>query len=62
MSGTTEAEYKTWQCTLCGFIYDESAGLPEEGIPPGTLWADVPEDWTCPACSVGKADFEMMEF
>lgn len=57
----SEPEFKTWMCALCGFIYDESAGLPEEGIPPGTRWADVPADWTCPACSVGKDDFEMVE-
>ena len=56
-----EPEYKTWQCILCGFIYEESAGTPEDGIPPGTRWADVPEDWICPACSVTKADFEMVE-
>ncbi|MCX7232761.1 MAG: rubredoxin, partial [Burkholderiales bacterium] len=32
---------KTWICIVCGFIYDEAAGLPEEGIAPGTAWADV---------------------
>ena len=57
----SDSDYKTWMCDLCGFIYDESAGLPEEGIPPGTRWADVPADWICPACSVGKADFSMVE-
>lgn len=52
---------KVFACIVCGFIYDESAGLPEDGIPAGTLWADVPADWTCPECGVGKADFEMIE-
>ena len=39
-----------WQCFYCGFIYDEALGLPDHGIPPGTAWADIPEDWTCPKC------------
>lgn len=52
--------YRTWMCVVCGFIYDEAAGLPEEGIAPGTRWEDVPETWTCPDCGVTKDDFEMM--
>ena len=43
---------------LCAFIYDEAAGMPDEGIAPGTRWADVPETWTCPDCSASKADFD----
>ena len=56
-----DAAFKVWQCILCGFVYDESAGLPSDGIAPGTRWADVPESWLCPDCSAGKADFEMVE-
>jgi rubredoxin len=56
-----EGEFKVWQCVLCAFVYDEAAGLPEDGIPPGTRWADVPENWGCPDCSAKKADFEMVE-
>jgi rubredoxin len=52
---------RRWQCTLCGFIYDEAAGLPEEGILPNTRWEDVPEDWCCQACGAPKSDFEMVE-
>ena len=52
---------KTWQCIVCGFIYDEAKGLPEDGIPPGTVWADVPANWECPDCGVSKADFEMVQ-
>jgi len=52
---------KVWQCVVCGFIYDESKGLPEEGILAGTRWADIPEDWACPECGVAKSDFEMAE-
>ncbi|MCA3424722.1 MAG: rubredoxin [Roseomonas sp.] len=55
----TEAAFQIWECALCGFIYDEAKGAPEEGIAPGTRWADVPEDWTCPDCAASKADFEM---
>lgn len=52
---------KTWQCIVCGFIYDEAKGLPEDGIAPGTVWADVPENWECPDCGVSKSDFEMVQ-
>lgn len=47
-------------CVVCGYIYDEAAGCPEEGIEPGTRWADVPAAWICPDCGVGKDDFELM--
>lgn len=52
---------KTWQCHLCSFTYDESAGLPAEGIAAGTRWADVPETWTCPDCSAAKSEFEVAQ-
>ena len=45
-------------CTVCGYVYDEAAGDPDNGIAPGTKWEDVPEDFTGPLCGVGKADFE----
>lgn len=50
-----------WICLVCGWIYDEAKGSPEDGIAPGTKWADVPDDWTCPDCGVGKEDFDMVE-
>ncbi len=53
-------EFKTWMCLICGWVYDEQAGLPEEGIAPGTLWEDVPMNWTCPECGARKEDFEMI--
>jgi len=56
----TATAYRTWMCVVCGFIYDEALGLPEEGIEPGTRWEDVPDTWTCPDCGVTKDDFEMM--
>lgn len=52
---------KTWICLYCGFVYDEARGRPEEGIPPGTRWADVPDDWTCPDCGNDKSAFLMEE-
>jgi rubredoxin len=52
---------KTYQCVVCGFIYEESQGLPEEGIAAGTRWDDIPADWACPDCGVAKADFDMVE-
>ncbi|MEM7624142.1 MAG: fatty acid desaturase [Planctomycetota bacterium] len=52
---------KVWECGLCGFIYDEAVGLPEEGIAPGTPWAAIPDDWVCPVCGVAKAKFKMSE-
>lgn len=51
---------KRWVCQICGFVYDESKGLPEEGIAPGTRWDDIPASWQCPDCGVGKADFDMI--
>lgn len=52
---------KKWECIVCGWVYDEAKGWPEDGIEPGTAWEDVPEDWLCPDCGVGKEDFEMIE-
>ncbi|MCY1178654.1 Anaerobic nitric oxide reductase flavorubredoxin [compost metagenome] len=52
---------KKWQCVVCGLVYDESLGWPDDGIAAGTRWEDVPQDWICPDCGVGKLDFEMIE-
>lgn len=51
---------KSYMCQLCGLIYNEAEGWPEDGIPAGTAWADVPDTWLCPECGAGKSDFEMM--
>ena len=51
---------KTWECIVCGFIYDESKGIPEDGIAPGTPFEQIPDDWSCPDCGVAKSDFEMV--
>lgn len=55
----SKPEYKKYECVICGFIYDEAEGLPEDGIPPGTLWADIPEDWECPDCGISKSEFDL---
>jgi rubredoxin len=48
-----------WACPSCGYVFDEAAGHPREGFPPGTLWSEVPDDWACPDCGVrDKVDFE----
>lgn len=49
---------KTYVCIVCGFVYDEALGRPEDGILAGTRWEDIPRDWACPDCGVAKADFE----
>lgn len=52
---------KTYLCVVCGFIYDEAEGMPDEGISPGTRWEDVPDDWACQECGAAKTHFEMVE-
>ena len=52
---------KKYMCVICGFIYDEAHGWPDDGIPPGTKWEDVPLNWCCPDCGARKEDFEMVE-
>ena len=56
-----QAFMKRYLCVVCGFIYDEKEGCPEEGIAAGTRWDDVPENWTCPECGASKDDFKMIE-
>lgn len=51
---------KKYQCNICGYIYDEAKGCPEQGIAPGTKWEDVPDDFVCPECGVGKDDFDLV--
>ncbi len=58
---THEQTYSKWMCLTCGFIYDEARGIPEEGLPAGTRWDEVPPNWTCPECGARKEDFEMVK-
>ena len=45
-------------CKVCGYVYDEALGDPDNGIAAGTKFEDLPEDWTCPLCGAMKEDFE----
>ena len=45
---------KKYVCDVCGWVYDEAEGYPEAGIAPGTKFEDLPEDFECPLCAVGK--------
>ena len=49
---------KKYVCTVCGYIYDEAAGDPDNGYAAGIKWEDLPEDFVCPLCGVGKDMFE----
>lgn len=48
-------------CTVCDWVYDPEIGDPEHGIAPGTKFEDIPDDWVCPLCRVGKEDFEKID-
>lgn len=48
------SDYRKWQCTTCGEIYDEALGSPDDGIPPGTRFEDLGDDWLCLNCGAGK--------
>ena len=52
--------YQKYMCVVCGFVYDEKEGLPKDGIAAGTPFDDIPDDWSCPDCGVGKSDFELV--
>jgi len=63
-SGGNQAELTAqaeWLCNVCGYVYGEREGRPSDGIPAGTRWEDVPADWLCPDCGVGKHDFTRMD-
>ncbi len=50
-----------YECTVCGYVYDPEVGDPENDIPPGTAFEDLPEDWVCPSCGVDKSMFVKVE-
>lgn len=55
------APYRTYLCQVCGWMYNEEEGSPEDDIPPGTRWEDLSMNWVCPECGARKEDFEMVE-
>jgi rubredoxin len=52
--------FQKYQCSACGYIYDEAVGDADGGIAPGTYWDDIPDDWVCPECGVDKSFFDLM--
>lgn len=52
---------KKYRCEVCDWIYDPEVGDPDGGIAPGTPFEDIPDDWKCPVCGVGKEDFVVEE-
>jgi rubredoxin len=54
-------QMRKWRCTACPYIYDPEVGDPENGVPAGTSWDDVPDDWACPMCGVAKDMFEEVQ-
>jgi len=52
---------KKYKCEICGWVYDPKAGLPEEGIKPGTPFEDLPDDFVCPECGADKDEFSPLE-
>lgn len=49
---------ETWICTICQYVYDPAVGDPDHGVPAGTPFEAIPDDWTCPLCGAGKDAFE----
>ena len=52
---------KKYMCLVCGFVYDESIGIPKMGIAPGTKWEDLPGDFVCPGCAASKSMFKLLD-
>jgi len=50
-----------YACTVCNYVYDPEAGDPDSGIPPGTPFEELPDDWVCPECGADKELFEIVE-
>lgn len=56
-----ENNMKKYVCEVCGYVYDPAQGDPDSGIAPGTAFEDIPDDWVCPICGVGKDQFTPQE-
>jgi rubredoxin len=55
--GVRPQDMKKYLCTACDYVYDPTVGDPEHGIPPGTAFEDIPDDWRCPVCGISKDAF-----
>ena len=51
---------ESWECLVCGYIYDPAEGDPYNGVEPGTPFEEIPDEWLCPDCGVGKDMFEKL--
>ena len=60
-STSQDAAWRQYLCKACGYVYDEKVGDPDSGLPPGTRYEDIPEDWYCPICGVTKSDFVLCD-
>jgi len=47
-----------WECQVCGYVYDEKKGDPDNDVDPGTKFQDLPDDWVCPVCGAEKDQFK----
>lgn len=56
-----EVSMDKYVCDACGWVYDPAKGDPDHGVAPGTAFVDLPDDWTCPECGVGKDSFSKQE-
>lgn len=62
MAETPTEPWRRYKCLNCGYIYDEAAGWPEDGIAPGTRWSAIPAGRICPECGSEKRDFDMVDW
>lgn len=58
---SVETITRKWMCVTCGWIYDPEIGDPDGGIPPGTPFEEIPDDWFCPVCGARAKDFEPID-
>lgn len=54
-------EMAKYKCMMCGYVYDEAKGDPDNGIPAGTKWEDLPSNYACPVCASPKGQFKKIE-
>ncbi|MGI6722528.1 MAG: rubredoxin [Anaerovoracaceae bacterium] len=60
-AAAADGDFKSYECGVCGYVYSEEEGDPDNGIDPGTRWEDLPDDWRCPICNVPKSKFSLKE-
>jgi len=53
--------FRSYICNICGYVYKEEEGDPDSGLPPGTRFEDIPEDWNCPVCGAAKKEFSPLD-